>query len=125
MSFKGLNFSQKLVYSSAVINVCVVGFVWVRRQFKLAQQEAREKDDMQVLTAEMEMGNWSESNRFKCFFAAQRYRMQGTSGPEEEEKDDDVQKMLQVLAQCREDLYYKLPAQTPAMRPLHKPPMME
>merc|ERR1719440_1289806 len=65
---------------------------------------------MKVLTAEMDVGNWSESNRFKCFFAAQRYHMLGSTGPEEE-KSEDVQKMLKVMAQCREELYDKLPAQ--------------
>mmetsp|Transcript_48985 Transcript_48985/g.98692 ORF Transcript_48985/g.98692 Transcript_48985/m.98692 type:complete len:125 (-) Transcript_48985:151-525(-) len=116
--FSSLSFTQKMIYTSAVFNVCVVGFVWLKRQLKMADKESKELEDMQVLTSSMDMGNWSESNRFKCFFAAQHYHMLGTSGPEEE-KGPEVQKMLDVMAQCREELYRKVPAETPAMRPLH------
>merc|ERR1719203_2653756 len=116
-----LSFAQKLIYSSAIFNVSVVGFVWVKRQLKMADKEAKEVEGLQDLATEMDMGNWSEANRFRCFFAAQRYHMLGTSGPEEE-KSPDVLKMLDVMAQCREELYRKLPVETPAMRPLHQPP---
>mmetsp|Transcript_87056 Transcript_87056/g.136286 ORF Transcript_87056/g.136286 Transcript_87056/m.136286 type:complete len:133 (+) Transcript_87056:87-485(+) len=119
--FKSLPFGHKLVYISAIVNVSVLGFVWVKRQIKMSQEELRQKEDMVVLTAEMDVGNWTESNRFKCFFAAQRYHMVGSTGPEDE-KSPEVQRMLEVMHQCREGLYNYIPAETPSMRPLHAPP---
>uniref|UniRef100_A0A6U8U6M7 Uncharacterized protein n=1 Tax=Zooxanthella nutricula TaxID=1333877 RepID=A0A6U8U6M7_9DINO len=119
--WRALSWTQKMIYSSAMLNVCVVGFVWLKRQLKMADKEARELQELQAFTAEMDMGNWSEGNRFRCFFAAQRYQMLGTQGPEEE-KAPEVQKLLEVMAQCRAELYRKLPVETPAMRPLHLPP---
>mmetsp|Transcript_130669 Transcript_130669/g.326045 ORF Transcript_130669/g.326045 Transcript_130669/m.326045 type:complete len:130 (-) Transcript_130669:32-421(-) len=119
--WKSLSWTQKMVYSSAVVNGCVVGFVWLKRQFKMADKEAQEMKEMQSYTAEMDVGNWSESSRFRCFFAAQRYHMFGSKGPEDE-KEPEVQKMLEVMEQCRQELYRKLPSETPAMRPLHMPP---
>merc|ERR550532_2056460 len=107
-----------MIYASALLNVSIVGFVWLKRQLKMADKEAKEVEDMKVLTSEMDVGNWTDSNRFRCFFAAQRYHALDTRGPEEE-KPAEVQKILEVLAQCRGELYTKLPAETPAMRPLH------
>merc|ERR1712194_901782 len=116
-----LTWTQKMIYSSAILNVGVVGFVWVKRQMKMAEKEAKELEDVASINADMDMGSWSESNRFRCFFAAQRYHMLNTKAPEEE-TGSEVQKMLEVMAQCRKEIYRKLPVETPAMRPLHQPP---
>merc|ERR1712187_134520 len=116
--FAGLSFPQKLVYSSAVINVTVIGFVWLRRQFKMAHQELKEHEELRVLKGEMDEGEFGESNRFRCFFAAQRYNMMNTTGPEEE-TSQEVQVLLKVLAQCREDLYEKISSNTLASLPIN------
>eukprot|EP00444_Apocalathium_aciculiferum_P022572 CAMPEP_0183433740 /NCGR_PEP_ID=MMETSP0370-20130417/61584_1 /TAXON_ID=268820 /ORGANISM="Peridinium aciculiferum, Strain PAER-2" /LENGTH=163 /DNA_ID=CAMNT_0025620149 /DNA_START=56 /DNA_END=547 /DNA_ORIENTATION=+ len=119
--WSNLSFAQKMIYSSALLNVCVIGFVWLKRQLKMSEKEAKEMEASKTFEADMDMGSWSESNQFRCFFAAQRYHMLGTASADEE-KSPEVQKMLEVMAQCREELYRKLPIETPAMRPLHMPP---
>mmetsp|Transcript_120026 Transcript_120026/g.208442 ORF Transcript_120026/g.208442 Transcript_120026/m.208442 type:complete len:135 (+) Transcript_120026:67-471(+) len=119
--FKSLPFSHKMIYISAVANVSIVGFVWTKRQIKLGQQELKEEDQMKELHQEMSAGVWSSSNRFKCFFAAQRYHLLDTAGPAEEQSAD-CQQVLRILDQCRDDLHGMIPAETPAMRPLHSPP---
>mmetsp|Transcript_55339 Transcript_55339/g.145704 ORF Transcript_55339/g.145704 Transcript_55339/m.145704 type:complete len:127 (-) Transcript_55339:225-605(-) len=117
--WSSLPFAQKTVYASAILNVSVVGFVWVKRQLKMADREAQEVKEMEEIQMDMDMGKWSESNKFRCFYAAQQYRMMGTAAPEEEESPE-VRKLLEVMAQCREELYRKLPAETPSMQPLHR-----
>eukprot|EP00747_Dinoflagellata_sp_TGD_P186379 gnl/TRDRNA2_/TRDRNA2_43375_c0_seq1.p2 gnl/TRDRNA2_/TRDRNA2_43375_c0~~gnl/TRDRNA2_/TRDRNA2_43375_c0_seq1.p2 ORF type:complete len:135 (+),score=34.32 gnl/TRDRNA2_/TRDRNA2_43375_c0_seq1:80-484(+) len=120
--FKNLTLPQKLIYSSAVFNVSVVGFIWLKRQMKLADREEEERTALQELTAGMEGTEaWTETNKFRCFWAAQRYHQYGAAGPEEE-KDPEVQKLLAVMSKCREDLYELIPTDTPATRPLHSPP---
>merc|ERR1719272_1576548 len=103
-----LSFTQKMIYGSALLNVCVIGFVWLKRQLKMADKEVREMEDMKQFEVDMDMGNWSESNRFRCFYATQRYHMSDTAGPQEE-KSPEVLKILEVMHQCREELYRKLP----------------
>lgn len=119
--FKNLSLSQKVIYVSVIINVGVCGFVWLKRQLKMSEKEAREMDEMKAMTEAIDATSLSDSsNKFRCFFAAQHYHMLGTSSPEEE-KSPEIQKILEVLAQCREDLYRRMPDETPAMRPLHAP----
>jgi len=57
-----------------------------------------------------------QSSQFRCFFAARRYRAMNTSGPQDEAEDTDVQQVLKVLEQCKEDVYLTLPPSTPAMQ---------
>mmetsp|Transcript_55324 Transcript_55324/g.99630 ORF Transcript_55324/g.99630 Transcript_55324/m.99630 type:complete len:143 (-) Transcript_55324:13-441(-) len=122
--WKGLSFPQKLIYSSAMINVAVISFVWVKRQMKMADKEQKEMDEMAAMTKEFDAANWGANSRFRCFFAAQQYHMLNSAGPDEE-TGGEVQKMLEVLAQCREDLYRKIPKDTPAMMPLHMAPQLK
>mmetsp|Transcript_16300 Transcript_16300/g.35705 ORF Transcript_16300/g.35705 Transcript_16300/m.35705 type:complete len:124 (-) Transcript_16300:65-436(-) len=112
--FRSLSIPHKLVYSSAVINITVVSLAWLKRQIKTAESEKKEVEDAESVLAEMDTGTWSETNRFRCFFAAQRYRMFGSQGPEDEQSAE-IQKMLSVIKQCREDLYDLIPPETPAM----------
>eukprot|EP00931_Biecheleriopsis_adriatica_P001079 TRINITY_DN101289_c0_g1_i1.p1 TRINITY_DN101289_c0_g1~~TRINITY_DN101289_c0_g1_i1.p1 ORF type:complete len:138 (+),score=38.32 TRINITY_DN101289_c0_g1_i1:79-492(+) len=121
--WKGLTFAQKLIYSSAMFNVAVIGFAWVKRQMKMADKEAKEVEELQASMAEVTAENWSANSRFRCYFAAQQYHVLNSSGPEEE-TSREVQKMLEILAQCREDLYRKIPKVTPAMQSLQNAPAM-
>eukprot|EP00930_Biecheleria_cincta_P104830 TRINITY_DN9725_c0_g3_i1.p1 TRINITY_DN9725_c0_g3~~TRINITY_DN9725_c0_g3_i1.p1 ORF type:complete len:137 (+),score=31.16 TRINITY_DN9725_c0_g3_i1:67-477(+) len=113
--WRGLSFPQKLIYSSAMVNLAVISFVWVKRQMKMADKEQREAEELAHSIAEVSAESWSANSKFRCFFAAQQYHMLNSSGPEEE-TSPEAQKMLEVLAQCREDLYKKMPVDSPAMR---------
>merc|ERR1712039_221338 len=112
--FKNLTGTQKVIYVSAV------GFVWLKRQIKMSEKEFKEVEEMKAMTEAAPADLMENSSKFRCFFAAQQYHMLGSTSPEEE-KAPEVQRMLEVLAQCKEDLYHKLPAETPCMRPLHSP----
>eukprot|EP00405_Crypthecodinium_cohnii_P011719 CAMPEP_0206426354 /NCGR_PEP_ID=MMETSP0324_2-20121206/4327_1 /ASSEMBLY_ACC=CAM_ASM_000836 /TAXON_ID=2866 /ORGANISM="Crypthecodinium cohnii, Strain Seligo" /LENGTH=165 /DNA_ID=CAMNT_0053891291 /DNA_START=171 /DNA_END=668 /DNA_ORIENTATION=- len=117
--WKSLSFSQKTVYGGALLNILVVAFVWLKRQLKMADREAKELEETKSLESDMDMGNWNQDNKFRCFFAAQRYHM---LAPEtaEEELSPEVQKLVSVMSQCREELYRKLPDDLPAMRPIER-----
>ncbi|CAJ1348848.1 unnamed protein product [Effrenium voratum] len=116
-NWQQLTFPQKLVYTSAVLNFAVLSFVWVKRQMRMADKEQKEVEELQATMAEVSADNWSANSRFRCFFAAQQYYMLNSAGPEEETAPE-AKKMLDVLAQCREDLYRKIPKETPASRPV-------
>eukprot|EP00933_Yihiella_yeosuensis_P001650 TRINITY_DN102769_c0_g1_i1.p1 TRINITY_DN102769_c0_g1~~TRINITY_DN102769_c0_g1_i1.p1 ORF type:complete len:141 (+),score=37.56 TRINITY_DN102769_c0_g1_i1:87-509(+) len=121
--WKGLSFPQKLIYSSAMVNLAVISFVWVKRQIKLAEKEKKEVEEMQTMANNVSAADWGATSEFRCFYAAQHYHILNSSGPEEE-TGKDVQKMLEVLALCREELYKKMPPETPSMKPLHIAPAL-
>ncbi|CAK9033886.1 unnamed protein product [Durusdinium trenchii] len=116
-NWRSLSFSQKVIYTSAVVNTAVLSFVWVKRQMKMADKEQKEVEELQATIAEVSADNWSANSRYRCFFAAQQYYLLNSSGPEEETAPE-AKKMLDVLAQCREELYLKIPKDTPASRPI-------
>ena len=82
--WKGLTLPQKLIYSSAVVNLGVLSFVWVKRQMKMADKEQKEVEELQATMAEISTETWSENSRYRCFFAAQQYYLLNANGPEEE-----------------------------------------
>mmetsp|Transcript_37596 Transcript_37596/g.70108 ORF Transcript_37596/g.70108 Transcript_37596/m.70108 type:complete len:131 (+) Transcript_37596:72-464(+) len=114
--WKGLTFPQKLIYSSSVVNLAVLSYVWVKRQMKMADKEQKEVEEMQESMAEVASEAWSSNSRYRCYFAAQQYYLINANGPEEE-TGPETQKLLDVLARCREELYKKIPKDTPASRP--------
>mmetsp|Transcript_51245 Transcript_51245/g.94778 ORF Transcript_51245/g.94778 Transcript_51245/m.94778 type:complete len:139 (-) Transcript_51245:99-515(-) len=124
-SWRNLSWGQKLVYSSAVVNVFAVGVVLIRRQFLAAEKEEQEKKEYEETRADIESGQWGENSQFKCYFAAGLYReMSATATFEEElrQHTPEVQKVLEILDKCKLEMLEMLPAETPAMRPLHNPP---
>ena len=116
-SWKALNFPQKAIYASAIFNVSVLSFVWVKRQMRMADKEQKEVEELQATMAEVSADNWSANSKYRCFFAAQQYYLLNSSSPEEETVPE-ARKMLEVLTQCREELYPKIPKDTPASRPI-------
>mmetsp|Transcript_95988 Transcript_95988/g.117627 ORF Transcript_95988/g.117627 Transcript_95988/m.117627 type:complete len:131 (+) Transcript_95988:37-429(+) len=121
--WKGLNVQQKAIYASAIFNFGVLSFVWVKRQMRMADKEQKEVEDLQATIAEVSADNWSANSKYRCFFAAQQYYLLNSSSPEEE-TSPEAQKMLDVLAQCREELYPKIPKDSPASRPVQFTAMM-
>ncbi|CAE7251600.1 unnamed protein product [Symbiodinium sp. CCMP2592] len=83
---------------------------------RMADKEQKEVEEMQATMAEIASESWSENSRYRCFFAAQQYYLLNANGPEEE-TGKGAQKLLDVLAQCREEVYKKIPKDTPASRP--------
>mmetsp|Transcript_51147 Transcript_51147/g.115236 ORF Transcript_51147/g.115236 Transcript_51147/m.115236 type:complete len:137 (+) Transcript_51147:90-500(+) len=121
-SWKNLSWSQKLVYSSAIVNVFAVGVVLIRRQFQAAEQEEREQKEYEQTQAELTSGEWGETSQFKCYFAAGLYReMSATATFEDElrQHTPEVQKVLEILDKCKAEIYEQLPAETPAMRKIN------
>merc|ERR1719510_1006145 len=115
-NWQTLSFPQKLIYMSAVVNTAVLSFVWVKRQMKMADKEQKEVEELEAMIAQVSADNWNANSRYRCFFAAQQYYLLNSSGPEEETVPE-AKKMLNVLTQCQEDLYQKIPKDTPASRP--------
>jgi len=109
-----------MVYGSAVLNVSILGFVWISRQMKMAEKEEQERQKMEASLGKLDDDRLLSSNKFRCFFAAQQYHMMLTETPTEA-NNPGFHKLLDVLAQCQQELYRGLPAETPAMRPLHMP----
>eukprot|EP00403_Amphidinium_massartii_P012081 CAMPEP_0178424422 /NCGR_PEP_ID=MMETSP0689_2-20121128/28200_1 /TAXON_ID=160604 /ORGANISM="Amphidinium massartii, Strain CS-259" /LENGTH=107 /DNA_ID=CAMNT_0020046055 /DNA_START=8 /DNA_END=327 /DNA_ORIENTATION=+ len=102
--WKNLSLSQKVVYSSAVVNVVAVGLVFVRRQFKLVEREQEEEKEYAETKAEIDSGDWSKTSKFRCYFAAGLYKeMSATPTFEEELKQHtpEVKKVLDILAECK------------------------
>merc|ERR1712062_741233 len=99
---------------------CMIAVIWLKRQLVMAEKETKEVENLNSMISDADMNTWGEEgNTYKCYFAVQRYHMLNTSS-HEEEQSPEAKKMLEVMAQCREEIYKQLPAETPAMRPLHQ-----
>lgn len=107
-----------MVYSGAVINVTVIGIVWIQHQLKPFCKAVQEMEEVCTILRETGSGSWSDGSRFRCFFAAQLYQALNARRSDEETEAE----MFEVLQQCRGYMYRKLPIETPAVRPQYLPP---
>jgi len=112
-------FTRKIVFGGIVMNVVVVGYISLRRQWALSQKLDEDVEARQMVKSAL------ENPDLQCFFGNRAYMIEGCwdifkrdNLAEETEEEKSCRNIEEIMKNCQQKIYDQIPAQTPCQEPL-------